>query len=171
MTRVARLLLLVVVTASCVGCDQVTKSIARAQLAGRPTISLLGDSVRLLYAENPGGFMSLGADLPEPVRSLVFGPVVAATLTFLVWIALRNRALGPVQVAAVALVIAGGAGNLIDRALFGTVRDFMNLGIGTLRTGIFNVADFAVLAGVSVMLVTSHREELQRPGRDDGPGE
>ena len=51
-----------------------------------------------------------------------------------------------------ALIVAGGASNWIDRLATGSVIDFMNIGIGPLRTGIFNVADVAILGGV-VLLV------------------
>ena len=50
---------------------------------------------------------------------------------------------------ALALILAGGIGNLIDRiSNNGLVTDFINVGIGPLRTGVFNVADMAVLFGV-----------------------
>jgi signal peptidase II len=49
-------------------------------------------------------------------------------------------------------VAAGGLGNLWDRlATGGWVVDFMNLGVGPLRTGIFNVADVALMAGVALV--------------------
>ena len=53
-----------------------------------------------------------------------------------------------------ALLVSGGIGNLIDRVFRdGLVVDFMNLGIGsTLRTGIFNVADMAIMAGIFMLL-------------------
>ena len=45
-------------------------------------------------------------------------------------------------------ILAGGIGNLIDRILNnGLVTDFINVGIGPLRTGIFNVADIAFTCG------------------------
>jgi signal peptidase II len=55
-------------------------------------------------------------------------------------------------VLAVSLVFAGGVGNLIDRIIHnGFVVDFINIGIGPIRTGIFNVADVAVMGG-SILL-------------------
>jgi signal peptidase II len=67
-----------------------------------------------------------------------------------------NRKLDRWTFTALALIFAGGIGNLIDRArLSGHVIDFLNLGIGDsrwTRTGIFNVADIAITAGF-VMLV------------------
>jgi signal peptidase II len=50
--------------ASTIGCDRVTKHMAAALLADKPPQSFLADSVRLEYAENAGGFLSLGAGLP-----------------------------------------------------------------------------------------------------------
>jgi signal peptidase II len=53
------------------------------------------------------------------------------------------------------LVCAGGIGNLIDRFSWGYVRDFLNVGLGPIRTGIFNVADAAMMAGCFLVLFIS----------------
>ena len=62
---------------------------------------------------------------------------------------------------ALALYIGGGLGNLIDR-LFnnGVVVDFMNVGVGSLRTGIFNVADMAIMAAVAILLITQFPKQF-----------
>ena len=53
------------------------------------------------------------------------------------------------------MIIGGGAGNLIDRIQYdGVVIDFLNVGVGPVRTGVFNVADVAVIAGVLLYVVT-----------------
>ncbi len=60
---------------------------------------------------------------------------------------------------AIALVVGGGLSNLIDRLVNeGRVVDFMQLGIGPLRTGVFNVADVAIMGGLAVMLVVVFRD-------------
>ena len=57
---------------------------------------------------------------------------------------------------AVALLLAGGIGNLLDRLFHGgLVIDFLNMGIGPLRTGIFNVADMAIMAGFALLFLQS----------------
>ena len=53
----------------------------------------------------------------------------------------------------IALFFAGGISNWIDRVLRGSVVDFMNVGVGWLRTGIFNFADVAILLGIAVFAV------------------
>jgi len=66
--------------------------------------------------------------------------------------------------AGVALMWGGGASNLIDRASRGHVVDFLNLGVGSLRTGIFNVADVAVLLGAVLIVVGDLRPEKDAAG-------
>ena len=57
------------------------------------------------------------------------------------------------------IFLAGGASNLIDRFTHGGyVVDFINLGIGSLRTGIFNVADIAITLGVLILLAHNRRQ-------------
>lgn len=60
--------------------------------------------------------------------------------------------LGKIETIALSLAVGGGIGNLIDRIAFGSVTDFLNFGIGQVRTGIFNVADMAIMAGLFLFL-------------------
>ncbi|HEX8522706.1 MAG TPA: signal peptidase II, partial [Tepidisphaeraceae bacterium] len=60
------------------------------------------------------------------------------------------------------LVAAGGVSNLADRIAHGSVIDFLNVGIGSLRTGIFNLADMAIMAGMAMLLLWAHRQ--RKPG-------
>ena len=50
-------------------------------------------------------------------------------------------------------VIGGGVGNLFDRILYGSVTDFLYLKFGIFQTGIFNMADVSIMAGMSVILL------------------
>jgi signal peptidase II len=144
----------------CVGCDQMSKSAARFLLASGDAQSYLGDSLRLQLVENPGSFLSLGASLPEHFRFALFTAAVAALLIGLVAASLFARRLQPWRVVALALVAGGGISNLIDRLLYnGRVTDFLNVGIGGLRTGIFNVADMAIMAGALLLLWKMHASQ------------
>ena len=56
---------------------------------------------------------------------------------------------------ALALILAGGVGNLIDRLRFvGRVTDFLYLSAGPLHTGVFNVADMAITLGILWLAVS-----------------
>jgi signal peptidase II len=151
----AVVLLLVVLT---IGCDRVTKHLATENLAGAPAQSFLADTFRLTYAENTGGFLSLGAEMPPAIRTAVFSIATAVILLAMTVWAWRHRS-RTWHTAAVALFIAGGASNWIDRVSDGRVVDFMNLGIGWLRTGIFNVADVAIMLGAALFVVAELRSK------------
>lgn len=144
-----RRLIVFLLIMACVGCDQVSKYIAAHFLKGRPALSFMGDTFRLAYAENSGAFLSLGAGLPEHIRKTVFVVLVSIFLVGFLLYVLFSQTLDPFSIWSGALIIGGGFGNLIDRIIHqGVVIDFMNIGIGSLRTGIFNVADVVIMAGM-----------------------
>lgn len=154
MSIVKRLLLVLFVLVSCVACDQSTKMYAETALPKTQALSLLSDTVRLQVAHNEGAFLSLGASAPKSWRlaALRFG--VSAMLLALLAYTLFSRAGQGLFIFALALIFAGGSSNLIDRfANEGYVVDFINLGAGSLRTGIFNVADIAITIGVILLFI------------------
>lgn len=148
MSTTKRMLVILAILFSCVGCDQVTKSVAKTYLADGHAIILAGDTVRLQLARNYGAFLSLGESIGAS-RGMLFSGVVGLVLAALLVYLFVSKPQNPVVVAAVALIVGGGVSNLIDRVRYGGyVVDFLNVGIGSLRTGIFNVADMAIMAGV-----------------------
>ncbi len=153
-----RIAILVFVSLICIGCDQSTKYTARYFLAGEEPISLMGDIFRLTYAENSGAFLSLGADLPAHIRQLIFVFMTAIFLVGFLFFILRSRNLDVLTLYSSAFILGGGVGNLIDRIVNqGAVIDFMNIGIGSIRTGIFNMADLAISAGVALFAISVNR--------------
>jgi signal peptidase II len=128
-----------------------------ATLAGRPDRSYLADTVRVGYVENPGGFLSFGASLPAAGRTTLFTLATGIALLTLVILAIR-RPWDGLSMWGWTLFLAGGASNWIDRILRGSVVDFMNVGIGVVRTGIFNVADVAIMLGVGIFVVAEFRK-------------
>jgi signal peptidase II len=152
-SHLRRLLLIGLIVISSTGCDQVTKAAATYYLAEGRQVSFLGDVFRLQLIENNGAFLGLGSAMPAQARFWVLvvltGIAVAAMLVFV----LTNRSLQPSFAAGLSLIIGGGIGNLIDRLINnGAVIDFMNAGIGSLRTGIFNVADVAIMIGIGALI-------------------
>ena len=155
-----RLLNILATVIACVGIDQLTKLIAKRTLVEGELITLLGDCIRLQLAKNYGTFLSLGASLPENIRNAATTIGVGIILAALLGYALFSKAVNAVAVFAMALLLGGGLSNLFDRIAYGGyVLDFLNVGIGPLRTGIFNVADMFIMAGVFVMLFS---EQIQR---------
>jgi signal peptidase II len=163
MTYFKRLLLIGIILISCVGCDQATKAVAKDHLSQAQPISYLADTFRLQYMENKGAFMSLGSTMFAESRFwLLIASTGIAVLGMLV-IVLMYRGLSPAIVIGLSLVIGGGLGNLIDRIVNnGAVIDFLNIGIGSLRTGIFNVADVAITAGALTLIFFGSRSRQSR---------
>jgi signal peptidase II len=146
---------LIVWTAGILAVDQATKAyaIANLQPTGAQPISYANDLFRIQYAENPGAFLSLMRDWPPQARFWVLTVINGAVLAFVGLLLLVKRPADAWMWHALALIMAGGLGNLIDRIRFDShVIDFMNVGVGGLRTGIFNVADMAITAGFLMLL-------------------
>jgi signal peptidase II len=137
----------------CVGCDQVTKSVARSQLLPGQTVSFLGGVLRFQRTENPGAFLSAGESLPSEARRALFTVGGSLLVIGAICWSLFSRQLRYPGAVGVALICSGGLGNLIDRfTRAGYVTDFLYVGIGPIHTGIFNVADFVLLLGLVLAL-------------------
>ena len=145
--------LVLVVLLSAVLFDQATKTVAGLTLAGRRPVQLLGGVFRLGYVENPGAFMNLGADLAGPFRFALFVVFGLLGLAVVLSIALFWRHLATGHALALALLAGGGISNTIDRVFNdGAVVDIVNIGVGSLHTGVFNAADVAIVLGSALVV-------------------
>ncbi len=170
MKRVHRLYLILVVVTCCVGCDQVSKGVATKALKYSEPRTYLGNLFRLEYAENTGAFLSMGAKLPPFVRTWLFTVLSGVLLLILLVYVLLHRPFTRRHVFALSLILGGGSSNLIDRITNdGRVVDFMNLGIGNLRTGIFNFADVAIMLGMGLIVLFTFFPK-PKPARDQTEG-
>jgi len=155
-----RTALLVLAAVSTIACDRGTKMLASTHLAGTPARSYLGGSVRILYAENTGAFLSLGAGAPEWLRRDVLSVFIGLSLLAIGILAWRQRT-HPLAGVGLGLIWAGGLSNLADRLMAGHVVDFVMLSAGPLHTGVFNVADVAITTGV-VLGLFARRPDVPR---------
>lgn len=115
---------------------------------GGPSIAVFGDYVRLTYIQNPGAAFSLF----EGNRWFFVGVSILSMLLILALVMSGRYAAVRMQ-AAFGLVLGGAMGNLIDRLWLGKVIDFLDIGVGTVRWPIFNVADIGVTVGVLLLLL------------------
>lgn len=133
--------------------DQWTKAIVQRELgpgSDRSVVPLVGDWILFEYAQNRGvAFGVLGGrpDVAAVLPVLILAGIVAY--------AVRHRFAGPWLVAGAGLAIGGALGNLLDRARFGYVIDFVAVG----PWPNFNVADSAISIGVACLVV----DALLRP--------
>ncbi len=116
--------------------------------------SFLGGFFQFIYAENPGAFLGLGGGWSRPVRFVIFAIVVLLGLGGMLWYLIKKED-SRINLFAYSFILAGGCGNLWDRMVHdkGHVVDFMLIEVwGPLRTGVFNVADVAIVIGVLLAL-------------------
>lgn len=139
-----------------VAADQATKHLARIHLRGSGGRQYIAGALTLMYSENPGGFLSLGAAMPANARHIFFDlfiPVaVAAGLCAFLGRGVRERS----EDLVFAVLLGGAIGNIVDRFIFsGYVTDFLFVSIGPLHTGIFNLADMAITFAAAWLFLRS----------------
>lgn len=147
-----RLPLISLAVAVTVGLDQWTKVLAVNNLQGEPDLFYLNDMLRLTFVRNTGAFLSLGSELGPVLRPILLNLLPAILLIALLVYIFRERNLNRWQLVALALIVGGGLSNIVDRLLHGNVVDMLHLKAFGLQTGIFNVADMAIMAGMFMML-------------------
>ncbi len=156
--RILRVVVMITVIVVIVGCDQGTKTLARSRLGNGTVVSLFGGILVMSYVENQGAFLSLGERLPRVARGIVFIAVPLAVLAGIVLSVARKKNVRGLFAAGLACVAGGGLGNLLDRVFHGgRVGDFLTLGVGSVRTGIFNVADMCIMLGCLLLVLDSGR--------------
>ena len=141
MNRRAAVARAAVVAASVLALDQATKAIVRGSIERGETVDVL-PGVDLINTRNSGvafGFFSGGGAIVAIVAALALVALIAFFVTHLE----RRLAWLPVG-----LLIGGAVGNLIDRAIEGSVTDFVDLPLWPA----FNVADAAITIGVLTLL-------------------
>lgn len=163
-----KVLIILLIIASCITLDQITKNIAQDELRFSAPKSYLGGFFVLKYAENTGAMLGFGSNFPAEVRfwflTVLVGLLLLVLLAYLFW----NKSLTKMQTIALALISGGGISNFIDRVVNnGSVVDFMHMdtGYGWLKTGIFNFADVEIMVGLGIMIVFG--EWRQKPEKKE----
>ncbi len=158
-----RVLLVFGIIAVVIGLDQWSKIWAVNTLMGEPSTSYLNDFFRLTFARNTGAFLSLGSGLSDDWRYWVLTILPVLVLLFLLYQTLFSKTMSQWQIIAFSAILGGGLSNIYDRLMYGSVVDFLNMGIGDLRTGIFNVADMGIMAGLFMMLPLMFKRTPKAP--------
>jgi signal peptidase II len=136
-----------------VALDQFTKALVRSTIPLHESVEVIPGLLNFAHVRNTGAAFGMLGTVNFPFKSLVIGLVAMAGL---VGVGLYAAALAHHQRLArfsLALIIGGAAGNLIDRAVEGSVVDFVDVYWGQYHFWAFNVADSAITVGVTLMLV------------------
>jgi signal peptidase II len=162
--RTLRTLAILALLATNVGCDQISKNIARENLKYYEEVAVANGYVTLIKVENPGAFLSLGRSLPQPVRVLLLSVIPLVVLGLAIIYMLTRTNLSNTSLAGISFIVGGGIGNVYDRMVHGSVTDFLHIDFVIFETGIFNLADVSIMTGVFMILFNAYfKRTLLKP--------
>ena len=136
-----------------VAVDIATKELVRSRLLESETFPVIPGLLNFVHAENRGVAFSLLADATGdwlPIVLIALPAAAAAAMAGLLWTGMTSS---PVMRTALALVMGGALGNLYDRAMHGTVTDFIDVYSGAHSFPAFNAADSAITIGACLLLL------------------
>lgn len=156
-----RILAILIILVSNVGCDQISKNIVRKRIQYNEQISLMNNYLTLTNIENPGAFLSVGHSLPQPLKLMLLTilPMVSLGLAFVYLLKKKNPT--NMTIVGVCFVIGGGIGNIYDRLVYGSVTDFLHIDFVIFQTAIFNMADVSIMTGLFVIAIEMFRGRLK----------
>jgi len=131
--------------------DQLSKVIVRDSLVLGVPVEVIEGFFNLTLVMNPGLAFGLLGGVPAPWRWIV-AVLSLIALVVLARVALRVLPTGGWQgIVAIGLIFGGALGNLVDRARFGAVVDFVDVHLYGYHWPAFNVADSAITVGVALL--------------------
>ena len=139
--------------------DQLTKYFAEKILADGKIVSFLPGFVQFRYAQNTGMAFSMLSG-----ARWIFVVITIIVCGGVMWFLFSNRAKSLWVYWSLGVVLAGGVGNLIDRARFGYVVDFIEPTF--VNFAVFNIADCAVTCGAAVLVVYLLIDAFKKDKRD-----
>jgi signal peptidase II len=132
--------------------DQTTKAWAARRLRSGDDIPVIPGFLNFAYAQNTGVAFSMFDEQGSPGRwgLSVVAMIAAVLVMYFFWRTPRtdDRILG-----ALALLLAGIAGNVTDRLRLGFVIDFIDVQFGNWHYPTFNVADTAICVGAGLLIL------------------
>src|ERR1017187_344681 len=133
--------------------DRCTKRLVAARIAMYRHIQIIPGFFRLTHTENTGAAFSLFADSPSHWKTVLligFSLIAMVIVSVLLW--RQSRALTITGIA-LSLILGGAVGNLWDRAASGRVVDFLLFYVKSYQWPVFHLADSAIGAGASLLVI------------------
>ena len=143
----------IIVAASVVILDQITKALVRPALALHQSVEVIPGVLDLTRVHNTGAAFGMLNEMDFPMKTLVLSLVAFIALGGVAWYAATVPLTDRLARIGVAGVLGGAIGNLIDRATTGYVLDFVDAYFGNWHFWAFNIADAAITVGVILMIL------------------
>lgn len=155
------------VTAAVVAVDQATKALVDRLLGLHESRDLIEGVLRLTYVRNRGAAFGVLSEAELPYQAWVFAAVSLLALFAIGVYAWRLPAASRLPRLALAMIIGGALGNLMDRVRLGYVIDFIDVYWRTHHWPAFNAADSAITIGVSLLILDMLRSTRQEPNAQE----
>lgn len=142
--------------------DLVTKWLVQEHFYLGRSVDVVGDLLRLTYIVNPGA--AFGINVGEYSRMIFLG-LSGLAVVILTGMFRSTPSTKRLRLHAIALVVGGAVGNLVDRirSPMGVV-DFLDVGLGSFRWPVFNVADIGVTMGAVLLALSLLRDDRELSG-------
>ena len=131
-----------------VGFDQYTKKLVTLFIAEGDEVSIIDGFFRLINTKNTGAAFSI---LQNQRLILIVAPIIFILIC--AFMIIKNRKKSKLLLISLSFIIAGGAGNLIDRIRLKYVVDFLDFNFGAYHYPTFNVADSFAVIGVILLII------------------
>jgi signal peptidase II len=133
--------------------DQTTKLVIIQTIQYGQAIAIIPDFFDIVFVLNPGAAFGFLSTLSAEVRNPLFILISVVAVVLIVFYHARYLGSNRLVSFALALVLGGAAGNLIDRLRYGMVVDFLDVHVGQYHWPAFNVADSTISIGVGLMIL------------------
>jgi len=142
--------------------DQATKIYIHTQFQHGETIAVINNFFNITYVRNPGAAFGFLRDASESMRTIFFlsvPPLAALIIFFMLRSTPKEDTLTVVSLSS---IFGGAIGNYIDRLYHGFVVDFLDFHYYEIASWpAFNVADIAIVTGISVMVLLEVRKMME----------
>ena len=146
-----------------VALDRLTKAAVATRMPLHTAENIIPGFFDLVHTRNTGIAFSMFADSGPFVKSFMIPLLSAAAVVMVLVLFWKSDPAARQFHYALVLILAGAAGNLYDRAVYGYVVDFLDVYAGTYHWPAFNVADSAITIGAGLLLLDAARGAAGEP--------
>lgn len=151
--KIIRAIVIVMILGSTVGCDQFSKKLVRQKINDYEQIGFLSNYVTITKIENSGAMLSIGQSLPQPAKFIILAILPLFAMGFALVLLLMRHNVPVLSIWGMCFIVGGGIGNIYDRIVYGSVTDFLHIDFVLFETGIFNMADVSIMAGMFLVII------------------
>lgn len=155
--------LVALVTSIVIASDQITKQLALSSFQPGELRPVIDGLFNLTLSFNRGAAFGLWTGLSNGWRELVLGSTILLALGVVGFLLTRPYYQSKLAQTALAAILGGAIGNVIDRFMYGAVIDFLDFFIGSYHWPAFNIADSAICIGVGLLLLLPKAEAATAP--------